>query len=208
MRLFVTGTDTGVGKTLVCSWLCVHTGFDYFKPIQTGVLEGCDSEVVAREAGVLIHPERYRYLAPVSPHWAAALEGETIDLTSIHCPSSAKLIIEGAGGVLVPLNENALMIDLIVQLNVPVILVASSRLGTINHSLLSLQALRARGITVLGMIVSGEPQPASCAAIEHFGQTQVLSSLPLLPSTSREALLQQPFEPRLAALFQEGAVCR
>ena len=207
MRVFITGTDTGVGKTLVSSWLCAHTGYDYFKPVQTGVMDGTDSEAVARLAGVVTHPEVYRYQAPVSPHWAAALEGESIQLEAMQSPAVAQLIIEGAGGVLVPLNAHQLMIDLMVQFNLPVILVASSRLGTINHSLLSLQALRARGLSVLGVIVSGEPQVVSCAAIEQFGQTTVLAQLPLLAEITRAQLLQQPLGERLSVLFTES-VCR
>ena len=200
MRVFITGTDTDIGKTLVCSWLCAHTGFDYFKPIQTGVSEGRDSDTVARDAGVLTHPEAYRYQAPVSPHWAAALEGETIELANIHLPRSDKLVIEGAGGVMVPLNDRELMLDLIVQLQVPVIVVASSRLGTINHSLLSLQALRARGVEVLGVIVSGAPQPVSCAAIEQFGGYPILATLPWLSHVSRDELLRHPLGPQLEGL--------
>jgi dethiobiotin synthetase len=200
MRVFITGTDTGIGKTLVSSWLCAHTGFDYFKPIQTGVIEGCDSDVVARDAGVFAHPEVYRYQAPVSPHWAASLEGEQIELARIQLPRNDQLVIEGAGGVMVPLNDRELMLDLMVHLDVPVILVASSRLGTINHSLLSLHALRARGVSVLGVIVSGESQPVSCAAIEQWGGYPILATLPVFSDITREALLQYPLGEHLESL--------
>ncbi len=202
MRVFITGTDTGVGKTLVSSWLCAHSGFDYFKPIQTGYLEGADSDLVARDAGVYTHPEIYRYKAPVSPHWAAELEGDEIDLSAIQLPDAKQLVIEGAGGVCVPLNGRDLMIDLIARLDVPVILVASSRLGTINHSLLTLNALHARGLTVLGVVVSGALQPTSCAAIEHFSHSSILATLPYLPQISREILLQQPLGEKLSAWFK------
>ena len=206
MRIFVTGTDTGIGKTLVCSWLCAHTGFEYFKPIQTGSAEDSDSSVVASLAKVAIHPEIYRYKAPVSPHWAAALENERIELIQIQTPRLDRLIIEGAGGLMVPLNDQELMIDLIQHLNAPVILVASSRLGTINHSLLSLSVLRARGLHVLGVIMSGEPQPTSTDAIEHFSEIPILATLPFLTTLTRETLLQQPLGERLSIVLQE-TVC-
>lgn len=188
MKIFVTGTDTNVGKTLICSWLCLQAGYDYFKPIQTGLCEGRDSEVIERLSGTRVFPEAFCYQAPVSPHLASALEDETIDMQSIQLPESNRLIIEGAGGVLVPVNTDTLMVDLIKHLNIPVILVASSRLGMINHSLLSIEAMKARNLDILGVIVSGEPNSSSCEAIEVYGKVPVLAQLPFLSAVNREEL--------------------
>jgi dethiobiotin synthetase len=205
MRVFITGTDTGIGKTLVCSWLCAHTGFDYFKPIQTGFIEGCDKDVVRHLSQSRIHPETYAYQAPVSPHQAAMLEQDCIELSRITTPAVDHLIIEGAGGVLVPINATALMVDLMKQFKMPVILVASSRLGTINHTLLSIEALRARSIPLLGVIVSGEPNLVSCDAIAHYGQVSILAQLPFMPEINNHALMQHPLSAALEAILGVNA---
>ena len=202
MKLFMTGTDTNIGKTLVSSWLCLHTRAHYFKPIQSGSVEGCDRETVEMLADAKTYPEIYCFKAPVSPHWAALLENQMIDITEIQLPVCEKLIIEGAGGVFVPLNDQDLMIDLIEKLALPVLLVASSRLGTINHTLLSLAALRARQIPILGVIISGEPNENTKQAIIHHGQVEVLAELPNLEVISREALLDVPLGSKLASLFK------
>lgn len=200
-HIFITGTDTNIGKTLVCSWLCLQTGYDYFKPIQTGTNEGRDSSIVSKYAGAHVHPETYCYQAPLSPHLAAAAENEIIDIQRIQLPSSDRLIIEGAGGVLVPINAHAMMVDLVKQFNVPVIIVASSRLGMINHTLLSIEALRSRNIDLLGVIVTGDLNEASCQAIEKYGQARVLAQLPFLPEVSRESLSRVPIGFELSNLL-------
>lgn len=201
MKIFIAGTDTNVGKTVVSSWLCLQTGYDYFKPIQTGVSEGRDSVLVSQYTNAHIYPEAYCYQAPLSPHTAAKLENQTIDIQRIQLPTSEKLIVEGAGGVLVPINANTLMVDLIKQFNIPLILVASSRLGMINHTLLSLEALRARHIDVLGVVVTGEPNDASCEAIEEYGNTTILAQLPFLPNLSKASLGQIPLGSRLTSIM-------
>src|SRR5690606_17733416 len=131
MRIFVTGTDTGVGKTLVSAWLCRHFGCDYFKPVQAGLLPVTDSEGVKRYADCHTYPETYRLREPASPHHAARLEGRQIALDEIRLPAAQRLVVEGAGGVMVPLAAGCLMIDLIAHLGLPVLVVASTRLGTI-----------------------------------------------------------------------------
>lgn len=204
--IFITGTDTNIGKTLVSSWLCLHTQYDYFKPIQTGVVEGRDSDVVSQLSGVTIHPEAYCFQAPVSPHWAAQLEGHRIDIEHIHLPQVSTLIVEGAGGVLVPVNEHTVMLDLILKWHLPVILVSSTRLGTINHTLLSLEALRHRGCSVLGVIMTGEHHASNHDAIERYGQVSVLGALPQLSSVSRQALIEVPLGPVLTKLFETSTV--
>lgn len=200
--IFITGTDTDIGKTLVCSWLCLHTRYAYFKPIQTGLLEGRDSDTVAKRSNTLIYPEAYTFSAPVSPHLAAQLENTQIDISTIQLPTSERLIVEGAGGVLVPIDDKTYMVDLMVQLDIPVILVASSRLGTINHTLLSLEALRVRKLSVLGVIMTGEHNQANKDAIEHSGQVRVLAEVPWLHTVNQTALKQIPLSRALQDLLK------
>lgn len=128
MSLFITGTDTNVGKTLVSSWLCLHTRSAYFKPIQTGMQDDRDAHTVAAIAGVAFHPEVYTYTDPVSPHLAAQRENRPIVLSNISVPCKNALVIEGAGGVYVPLNEHHTMMNLMVHIGAPTVLVARSKM--------------------------------------------------------------------------------
>lgn len=200
MNVFITGTDTNVGKTLICSWLCLHTSYGYFKPIQTGSREGKDSTFVKELTSCTIYQETYLYKEPLSPHLAS--RPEEIDIANIKIPRSSHLIIEGAGGVLVPINKNTLMVDLISYTKAPVILVARSTLGTINHTLLSLEALHKRNISVLGVIVSGIYNKDCCEAIEFYGNTTVLAQVPFLQEISKQSLLQIPLPPSLQTIFK------
>jgi dethiobiotin synthetase len=188
MKIFITGTDTNVGKTLISSWIALHTGFSYFKPIQTGTRDGSDSLEVQKLSDTKIYPESYAYKEPLSPHLAAKLENDMIDIEKIILPEASNLIIEGAGGVLVPINDTYLMVDLIKKLGAPVILVARTTLGTINHTLLSLEALRSRNITILGVIMNGENNIQNSNAIEVYGRTSVLAKFPRLDSVSMNTL--------------------
>lgn len=188
MKVFITGTDTNVGKTLISSWIALHTGFSYFKPIQTGTRDGSDSFEVQKLSDTKIYPESYAYKEPLSPHLAAKLESDMIDIEKIVLPPSHNLIIEGAGGALVPINDTYLMVDLIKKLGAPVILVARTTLGTINHTLLSLEALRSRNIPVLGVIMNGEKNPQNSDSIELYGRTSVLAEFPKLENVSTNTL--------------------
>lgn len=188
MKIFVTGTGTDVGKTIVSAWLCWHFRADYWKPVQAGLLPCTDSETVAKLSGAYCHPEIYRLPLPASPHQAAAQEGVTIALPRLIAPQAENLVVEGAGGILVPLNLQDRMIDLMAQLSLPVLLVAHSGLGTINHTCLSVEALRARDLRLLGVILSGAPHPENRAAIEHYGQVPVLAELPPLAPLSPQTL--------------------
>lgn len=192
MKFFITGTDTNVGKTVISSWLCLHLKATYFKPIQTGLSEGSDSAFVSACANVPIHPEVFAYQAPVSPHLAARLENRPINLDKIKLPEAPRLILEGAGGVFVPLNEKALMVDLIEQLQLPVLLVSRTTLGTLNHTLLSLYALQERKIAIAGVILNGPPQNDTKETIEFYGKTKVLAEFPSLPIISTETLAKIP----------------
>lgn len=202
MKIFITGTDTNVGKTVVSSWLCAHSGFDYFKPIQTGGDLERDCLQVQQLARTKVHPESYLLQAPLSPHLAAFKEGVDIDVAKITLPTVENLIIEGAGGVLVPLNSEVLMIDLIKKLRVPVIVVARTSLGTINHTLLTLTTLHLLKIPILGVILKGESNGDNANAIAHYGKVKILASLPHFEDLNRNVLQQFPLTSALKKIFK------
>jgi dethiobiotin synthetase len=195
-RFFITGTDTGVGKTVVSALLCAALDAIYWKPIQTGAREGTDRKTVmqlARLPRARTFPEAYRFAPPVSPQLAARRAGVRIELRQIRVPRLAareKLIVEGAGGALVPINGTQLMTDLIRHLRLPVLLVARTSLGTINHTLLSLAALRAARLDIRGVIMVGEPDRENRNAIEHYGNVEVVGMVPRLKKINRSALLE------------------
>ena len=180
-RLFVAGTDTGVGKTLVAGMLAVAMKAAYWKPVQTGSREESDASWAGRVCGVprqRIYPEAYSFSEPVSPHLAARLEGRTIDLSAIAWPESDGMIIaEGAGGIMVPLNEKEFILDLIIRLAAPVLVVARSGLGTINHTLLTVDRLRYSGAEVRGVVLNGEPNPENRKAIQTLGRVEVVAEI-------------------------------
>jgi dethiobiotin synthetase len=181
--LFVTGTGTDVGKSWVAAWAVRSWGAAYWKPVQSGTSEGWDADLVRKVAPqARIFPSRHALAAPLSPDQAAMREGVRIELDDFTLPRhDGALVVEGAGGVLVPLNNRALMVDLMVRLGLPVLLVAQSGLGTINHALLSLEALRARRLDVAGVVLVGPPNAENRAAIEHFGKVSIVAELPPLP---------------------------
>lgn len=188
---FITGTDTGIGKTVFSTILSLKLGYHYWKPIQSGLRECTDSEWVAERIGKhLVKPEVYRLLHPLSPHAAAKLENREIDCDRILAQAPKNhTIIEGCGGLLVPLNSTTLIIDLVQKLNCSLILVARSGLGTINHTLLSLAALQSRNIPTLGVVLVGPPNSSNREAIEHFGNTSVIGEVPFLENLDREHLI-------------------
>ncbi|EFK05454.1 dethiobiotin synthase [delta proteobacterium NaphS2] len=181
--VFVTGTDTGIGKTLTASVLTAGLTAEYWKPIQCGLDGGTDRSWVFQKTALPenhFHPETYLLKHPLSPHAAARLEDVRIDLERINAPHPSggrRLIVEGAGGLLVPLNERHTMIDLIKKLGFSVILTARSGLGTINHTLLSLRELERNRIEVLGVVLNGPPNPSNREAIEQFGRVRVLAEI-------------------------------
>ena len=195
-RLLITGTDTGVGKTVVSALLCATLDAFYWKPIQTGAREGTDRATVMRLAQLprsRTIPESYLFAPPVSPHLAARRVGVRITLRKIRMPRIGvreNLIVEGAGGVLVPINETQLMTHLMRRLKLPVLLVARTSLGTINHTLLSLAALRAARVDVLGVVMVGKPDADNRRAIEHYGEAPVVGTLPVLKKIDRRTLLE------------------
>lgn len=198
--LFVTGTDTAVGKTVVSAAL-MHRfrrvpGLRYWKPVQTGIEHDDDTAEVLRLSGAGVDAalrDGIRLRHPLSPHRSARLAGTVIEVaglldTASSQPSLSRWIVEGAGGVLVPLNERELMVDLMVLLGMPVVIAARSGLGTINHTLLTIEALRARALPIVGVVMVGPPDADNRLAIEAHGNVQVIGELPMLSPLTPLAL--------------------
>jgi dethiobiotin synthase len=184
MNIFVTGTDTGVGKTIISAWICMHTNTYYWKPIQTG--DDSDSNTVAMfSPHTKIIPEAYKLTAPLSPYDAANLENMEID-RNLFSKNLENTIIEGAGGVLVPISKNFFMADLIKTCNAKALIVAKSRLGIINHLLMTIEVLRMRRIDIIGIVLSGGIENNLKHTIEKFSGLKVLAVVPkccILPET-------------------------
>jgi len=206
---FVTGTDTDVGKTVVSAWLVARLGACYWKPVQAGNHPETDSAIVRRLTGVppsRILPEAYVLPEPIAPHEAARRAGITIDMERlVPPPCDRPLVVEGAGGLMVPLTDRAYVIDLATELHLPIILVTRSTLGTINHTLLSLEAIRRRGLTLAGVVVNGPETPHNRAAIERYGQVEVIAEIPWLDRLTPAALMAIEPELDLAKLARTGA---
>lgn len=201
--VFVTGTDTHVGKTVVCAALMhrlrPESAVRYWKPVQTGIEQDDDTGAV-RVLGDCgpgeIHESGVRLPHPLSPHLAARLAGRTIDVGALlaDVPAGAtgtqtvRWIVEGAGGALVPLNDEQLMIDLMTRVSAPVLVVARTALGTINHTLLTLDALRCRQLVVAGVVMVGDRSRDNRAAIERFGGVPVLGEMPRLEPLTPDAI--------------------
>ena len=189
----VSGTDTGIGKTTVAAMLLLSLDGLYWKPLQSGTQDGTDRERVQ----ALTHlpadrllPERYVLSQPLSPHRAAELDGVAIDAKSLAVPAAERtLIIEGAGGLLVPITRQLLQIDLFTDWDMPVILCARTALGTINHTLLSIEALRSRRLRLHGVVFVGDDNPDNIRTIAEISGARVLGRLPRLESLDRAALL-------------------
>jgi dethiobiotin synthetase len=193
---FVTGTDTGVGKTVLSALLVAALDGVYWKPVQTGAIEGTDRESVRLWAACSeerLLPERYCFDAPVSPHLAAREAGVRISLDAFEFRArldDRPCIVEGAGGAMAPLNERDLMLDLMRCVGFPVVVAARTTLGTINHTLLTLAALRAAHLSVRGVVMIGVQNIENRRAIEHYGHSRVIGHIPLLERIHRAALVE------------------
>jgi len=193
---FVTGTDTNVGKTVLAALLVAALDAIYWKPVQTGAAEGTDRNWVRRWVNPLeenLPAESYLLAPPVSPHLAAREAGVRIALESIQypaAPAGRPWIVEGAGGVMVPLNERDLLLDLMRHLGLPAIVAARTSLGTINHTLLTLAALRSAQVEIRGVVLIGEENLENRCAIEHYGGVRVVGHIPVLERINRAALLE------------------
>ena len=191
-RIVVTGTDTDIGKTVFAAALAGALGAAYWKPVQAGLDDGSDAARVATLSGLParhILPEAYRLVTPCSPHLAARIDGVTIDAETLDPPThDGAMVIEGAGGALVPVNDTTLYADIFARWGYPAVLVARTALGTINHSLLSIEALRARGVPILGLAFIGDAVEDSEATIARIGGVRRLGRLPILPTLDRASL--------------------
>ncbi|HEV7343849.1 MAG TPA: ATP-dependent dethiobiotin synthetase BioD [Sphingopyxis sp.] len=228
-RFVVTGTDTGIGKTIFSAALAGATGAPYWKPIQAGLDDETDSETVAKLLPVAkpwgggpprsggggaatspqspsvsasrcqlpttssqrgsILPEAYRLKTPASPHIAAEIDGIAIDLAAL-TPPPGDLIIEGAGGALVPVTRTTLYADLFARWQIPVIVCARTALGTINHSLLTMEALRSRGVPIHGLAFLGDAMEDSEAIIAQISGVRRLGRFPIVDPLTPETLAE------------------
>lgn len=203
--LIVTGTDTGIGKTIFSAGLTSALGATYWKPVQSGLEDATDTETVAALSGCKTLPETYRLPLPASPHLSAEDAGVEIDLAQLEMPAvDGPLVVEGAGGVMVPLTRSTFYLDLFAHWQAPVILVARTALGTINHTALSLMALRNAGCPVVGVAFSGEAVPdveetiAQMCDVPHLGRLDILDNV--TPEALREAFAAIDIETIRSAL--------
>ena len=187
----ITGTDTGIGKTIFAATLTGALNAHYWKPVQAGLDDGADRDHVARLSGVPsshILPEAYRLTTPCSPHRSAELDGVAIDLSRLSLPDVRPLVVEGAGGALVPVTRSTTYADVFAWWNLPTIIVARTALGTINHSLLTIEALRNRGVRIHGLAFVGDANEDSEATICTMGEVRRLGRLPILETLDAQTL--------------------
>lgn len=194
-RYFISGIGTGVGKTFVSAILTEALKADYWKPVQTGAEEGTDKEAVS---GLVTNKESkffdesYLFDDPLSPHFAAAKAKKTISLEKIVLPPAGNnLVIEGAGGLLVPLNEKSYVIDLAAKFDAEIILVCRNYLGCINHSLLSIDYILHHNLKLKGIVLNGYFEPEVRSAILNFADVPVIAEIPEVVEISKRSVLQQ-----------------
>jgi dethiobiotin synthetase len=191
-RIIVTGTDTGIGKTVFAAGLTRLLDGYYFKPVQAGLREEADTAVVQRLSALpakRMLPEVWRLTTPASPHLAAERDDVIIDPKALSLPALDRpLIVEGAGGLMVPLNRDVLYIDVFESWRAPVVLCARTTLGTLNHTLLSLEALQHRGIPILGIALIGDAHADNERTLREMGHVPILGRLPLLDPLTPQSL--------------------
>ena len=202
-RIFVPGTSTDIGKPVISGILVAGLRAHYWKPVQTGLNAGTDTDWIRRHTAIpesRIHRETYSLQQPLSPHAAAALEDVEIKLDAFAIPDvpvDEFLVVEGAGGIMVPLNRQHYMLDLIKSLDIPVLLVVDSQLGTINHTLLSLLQLRRCGIAIVGVVMNGPKNQGNRESLEFYGEVPILAEIEQLTDlnpASLEICFQQCFK--------------
>lgn len=193
-KIFITGTDTGIGKTLVSAVITAGRNGYYWKPIQSGLEDMTDTEWVRSVTGLPdthFLKEAYRLNSPLSPHISAELDGISIDPDLINLPDKNEpLVIEGAGGVMVPINADFFMLDLMKKLCLPVLVVARSGLGTINHTLLTVDTLKRSGLEVIGVVMNGPVNQGNRKSIERLGQVRVVAEIETVSVINRSALIE------------------
>lgn len=192
MQYFVSGIGTEVGKTVVSAILVEYLQADYWKPVQAGDLDDTDSMKITQWISnnhSVVHPEGFRLNTPASPHYAAALDGVRIGLDDFKLPLTENdLIVEGAGGLMVPLNEEDLIIDLIKKIKLPLILVSRNYLGSINHTLLSIEVLQKRGIEIAGIIFNGKETLSTQTVIEQWTGVPIIGFIPELEKVNQDSI--------------------
>ena len=187
--IVVTGTDTGIGKTVFAAGLTAALNAQYWKPVQAGLSDATDTETVVALTDAQALPEAYRLKMPASPHLAAEDMGIEIDPIDLVLPfTEGPLVVEGAGGVMVPLTRRIFFLDVMAGWNAPVVLVARTALGTINHTALSLKALRDQGCDVVGVAFVGDAVPEVEQTIVEMCDVAHLGRLPFLENLSKERL--------------------
>lgn len=195
-KLFISGTDTDIGKTVISSMLVAGLKAGYWKPVQAGKDPITDTQFVRKTTGFEdshFYPERFLLTEPMSPHAAAEIDNVSIRLDDFKIPKHTQkhLIIEGAGGLIVPLNDTDYVIDLISKLQTPTLLVAKSGLGTLNHTLLSVEALQRRKIELFGIVLVGDRHPSNEETIKKMSGTNHLWTIPILESINPHSLAKQ-----------------
>ena len=193
-RYVVTGIGTDVGKTVVSAIIAQALEADYWKPIQSGELENSDSNKIDRLTDEKVHilPERYRLTEPMSPHASAAIDGIELQLSELTLPETNRnLLVEGAGGLMVPINETDLLIDAFKMWNLPVIIVSRHYVGSINHTLLTIEALQNRGIAIKGLVFVGDENPATESFILNHSNVPFLTRIPIANEVTADFVQEQ-----------------
>ncbi len=192
MSIIIAGTHTGIGKTLCSAIICQALGYDYWKPVQAGDLNNSDSIFIKNHidnTACTIHPEKFKLTTPASPHYAAAVDGVQINKEDFVLPKTKnKIVVETAGGIMSPLADDLLNIDLIAHFNLPVILVAGIYLGSINHTLLTVAAFKQQQIPISGIVFSGTANEASTSFIVAHTQLPVYFSIPHLEKINQKTI--------------------
>lgn len=207
----IAGIHTGIGKTMCAAILTEALECDYWKPIQAGDLQNSDSIFVRQHLSnphSVVHAEAYKLQTPASPHTAAAIDQIEIDMHQLHLPESKRpIVVETAGGIMSPVNNSNTMLDLALQLQLPVILVAQNYLGSINHTLLSIAAIQQTELPLIGLIWNGTPDHSARSFVAHHTRLTELFAVPLLEKTNKQtvaqlaALLRKNIQPFVAPMF-------
>ena len=192
LKFIICGTDTDVGKTLISSFFVRGLKSFYWKPIQSGIETETDSQIILRLSEIKkekILKEAYIFKRPVSPHWAAEIDEKKIDINLLKLPpTDGSLIVETAGGVMVPITRNFLQIDQIKKWDLPVIIVCRSSLGTLNHTLLTIEALKKRNIKILGLIVNGKKHFDNPKTLQEFSKLPIIAEFPRISNVDKNNL--------------------
>ena len=193
MRIFVTSIDTNVGKTVCSSILCAGLGYDYWKPVQCGDLDFSDSMKVKSYSPLTkVHAESFQLNAPMSPHEAAKLENMDISINDFKLPKTEEIIIEGAGGVMVPLNyKGNMIVELASMFKAKVIIVFKNYLGSINHTLLTIDKVKSVGLDILGLLVVGDEVTSSERIIEDATQMNIIARIPIVDRVNQKWVKEQ-----------------